>query len=246
MEVTRLVFETDRSVREDASKLRGYIGGQFREYTLLHNHTAGGVLNVYPKVQYRVLEGVPMLVGVGREARRVLTEVGERTERLKLGRSEYAVRGSRIFSSKEELCPTRGMVQYRFLCPWLAFNRGNYQRYRELREWKEKKELLSRILVGNILSLCKGLMVVVQARIYAHTHVDPVKIRYKSVHVIGLTGEFRTNFLIPDFLGVGKGVSQGFGVVRKMGRSRDDPRSDGEGSQGFPQSRVRRDSRRGG
>jgi hypothetical protein len=214
MEVTRVVFETDRRIEEDASKLRGYIGRRFKEYSILHNHTGTGVLNVYPKVQYRVLEGVPMMVGLGKEARRVLIEVTEEIEALKLGRSEYTVKGTRIFSSNDDVRPTKGMVQYRFSSPWLAFNSQNYRRYMELRDWKEKKEMLGRILVGNILSMCKGLGVVVRKRLSAHTHVDPMGVRYKGINVIGLTGEFRTNFLIPDFLGLGKGVSQGFGVVK--------------------------------
>jgi len=29
------------------------------------------------------------------------------------------------------------------------------------------------------------------------------------------TGDFTTNFLIPDFLGIGKQSARGFGVVRK-------------------------------
>lgn len=33
-----LILDMDRSVNESASRLRGYIGNMFKEYTLVHNH----------------------------------------------------------------------------------------------------------------------------------------------------------------------------------------------------------------
>ena len=43
-----------------------------------------------------------------------------------------------------------------------------------------------------------------------------IRDRYKGIPVMGFTGEFRVNFKIPDFFGLGKGVSQGFGVVKRV------------------------------
>jgi hypothetical protein len=68
--------------------------------------------------------------------------------------------------------------------------------------------------VGNILSMCKSLDYVVTSKLYVHSRLDEENVDYKAIPVIGFTGEFRVNFKIPDFFGVGKGVSQGFGVVK--------------------------------
>ncbi len=40
------------------------------------------------------------------------------------------------------------------------------------------------------------------------------KIVYKGTEILGFTGRFKVNFKIPDFFGLGKGVSQGGGTVR--------------------------------
>ncbi|MCK4734889.1 MAG: CRISPR-associated endonuclease Cas6, partial [Methanophagales archaeon] len=103
---------------------------------------------------------------------------------------------------------------YKFLAHWLALNPGNYEKYKEIRDWKEKKEFLNGILVGNILSMCKSLDYVVTRKLYVHSRLDDEQVEFKGVPVIGFTGEFRVNFRIPDFFGLGKSVSQGFGVVK--------------------------------
>jgi len=81
-------------------------------------------------------------------------------------------------------------------------------------DWKEKKNFLNNIMIGNILSMCKGLDFVVDKKQYAHSYLDDETVKYKGVDIIGFRGEFRVNFKIPDFFGLGKGVSQGFGAVK--------------------------------
>ena len=38
----------------------------------------------------------------------------------------------------------------------------------------------------------------------------------KGMKVTGIRGEFTTNFAIPDFMGLGKSVSRGFGAVTRL------------------------------
>ena len=60
----------------DGHKLRGYFGNVFREHSeLLHNHFADGSPQYrYSLVQYKVIDRVPMLVGLG-EAAALLIEL---------------------------------------------------------------------------------------------------------------------------------------------------------------------------
>ena len=39
----------------------------------------------------------------------------------------------------------------------------------------------------------------------------------KGIKHIGFVGEFKVNFDIPDYLGLGKSVSKGFGTIKKVG-----------------------------
>lgn len=64
--------------------------------------------------------------------------------------------------------------------------------------------------------MCKGLGIIVNRRLYVHSHLNPQNVLFKGVNLTGFTGEFTVNFKIPDFAGLGKGVSQGFGTVREV------------------------------
>jgi hypothetical protein len=208
-----LMLKTDKPVEESPSKLRGYIGSRFEEYPILHHHIKEvGYLYTYPRVQYKIVEGTPYILGI-EEGARVLKEISGDLKELVLGNHRYIIKQKIFYEQEAEVKPSRKR-QYRFLTPWLALNPENYKVYKEMKDWKEKKEFLNGILVGNILSMCKGLGVVVDRRLYAHSHLDAEKVEYKNVPLLGFTGEFRVNFTIPDFFGLGKGVSQGFGVVK--------------------------------
>jgi hypothetical protein len=47
--------------------------------------------------------------------------------------------------------------------------------------------------------------------------LQPKKVYSKGIPLIGFEGMFQTNFNLPDYFGIGKSVSRGFGTVRKCG-----------------------------
>lgn len=208
-----LILNTDRPVKEEATQLRGYIGRRFSKYPILHHHTDVPILT-YPRVQYKVIEGTPAIFGI-EEGAAVLKKISGELERLELLGSEYRVVDTIIYERSVEIGAVRKPIQYHFLSPWLAFNKSNYARFHEIQDWKEKKEFLNRILTGNILSMAKGLGIVVERRLYVHSHVDRVATKYKGIGMTGFTGTFRVNFSLPEYCGIGKGVSQGFGTIRR-------------------------------
>jgi len=209
-----LILNTERPIKEDAAKLRGYIAGRFKQYPILHHHLEeAGYLYTYPRIQYKQIEGTPLVLGI-EEGADILKKISDEIEGLKLGKSVYKVASIQMTQMNAEFGPCRENNHYKFVTHWLALNPANYERYKGINDWKEKKEFLNGILAGNILSMCKGLDYVVDRKLYVHSRLDDEKVEYKGVPMIGFTGEFRVNFRIPEFFGLGKGVSQGFGVVK--------------------------------
>lgn len=213
-----LILKTDRPVKEEATQLRGYLGNEFSEYPILHHHTDVPVLT-YPRVQYKMIGGTPSIFGI-EEGADVIKKISGDIDELRLFGSRYEVLEKTMIERSTEVDIIQKPVKYHFLSPWLALNSKNYDKYSSIKEWKEKKEFLNNILVGNILSMAKGLGIVVERHLYVHSMIDPVKTRYKGVAMTGFEGEFRVNFALPEFCGVGKGVSQGFGTIKGEGESR--------------------------
>jgi len=208
-----LVLKTDAPLKENPGKLRGYLGERFKEHPLLHHHVQDdGYLYTYPLIQYKIIEGQAFILGI-EEGAQVLKEISDKIDNLILGSKAYSV-NEKILYQKEFNIKTGAKTQYNFISPWIALNSKNYSSFVMIKSWKDKKLFLNRILTGNILSMCKGLGIIVNRELYVHTHLEDENVDFKGIPMIGFRGKFTVNFQIPDFFGLGKGVSQGFGTIK--------------------------------
>lgn len=210
-----LILKTHKPIIEPAHKLRGFISNKFPEHPIFHHHLNDDrYLYTYPRIQYKIIEGIAYILGIeeGANALRKIIEI--EIDKLPLGNNIYNIEQRIFYDNNEKFMPVRNLLQYKFLTPWLALNKDNYQKFKIIEGWKEKKVMLNNILVANIISMCKGLSYDLEPNIYAHSKIKEMKVEFKGMIVNGFIGEFRTNFKIPDFFGIGKGVSHGFGAVK--------------------------------
>jgi len=109
------------------------------------------------------------------------------------------------------------LFDFRFQTPWIALNQKNYQIYTSLHLLQEKKQLLQKTLIGNILSLSKlwGYTVPATIEVDIHQFRELNLFRGVKVPFIGFFVDFQTNYLLPDGLGIGKMVSKGYGLCEK-------------------------------
>lgn len=209
-----LTLVPDRKVGVDASKLRGFFATKFNEYILLHQHNCDKVIYRYPVVQYKILKGIPLVVGIN-EGIEVLQEIYTKYDRIKLAETSYEILEKRISVKEEEFGLSDKFHTYRFETPWFALNQENFtNRYKKV-EPLEQKALLRKTLVGNILSMSKSLGYTVPGQIKCETNVQAGIGKMKGIKIATFRGEFMANFLIPDYFGLGKSVSRGFGTVKK-------------------------------
>lgn len=208
-----LELDTDKPILETADKLRGCIANKFPDYTIFHNHlNEDKYVYTYPRIQYKIIDGKALILGIeeGTKLIKMISEINT----LTLENSIYNIRQMSFYDKEEEISPTKEYIQYKFLTPWLALNQKNYPKFRSIKDWKEKKMMLNNIMIANIISTCKGLSFDIEKDIYVQSKIKEIRTKYKDKIISGFTGEFRTNFKMPDFFGLGKGVSHGFGVIK--------------------------------
>lgn len=215
LKILRLTLHSDAPMHGDATKLRGFFATSFNEYALLHQHTTDKLIYKYPLIQYKMFDGSPMVLGIN-EGANVLKDIYDKFSEIKLGDSTYTIMERGVTLKSEEFGCSEQIYSYKFASPWLALSQENYPKYTSASR-DERKELLRRILVGNLLSASKGLEYVATK----HIRLELGRMReeiclLKGTKVTGLRGEFTTNFAIPDHMGLGKSVSRGFGTVIKL------------------------------
>ncbi len=200
-----------------AEKMRGYIGNRFIEDSFLHNHeTNGKEIYRYPMVQYKIVNESPLFIGIKDGVGSLWTVFDELLE-LKFDNDEHEVFEKKSLLKKVCFGASENIFQYSFLTPWLALNEKNYEKYQMLGGWGKRKELLEKILIGNIISMSKSLGYTVPPPIEANIHhLKEVKASLKGTPMLGFLGQFSVNFEIPDYWGIGKSVSRGFGTIRRV------------------------------
>ena len=202
----------------DAEKIRGYIGRKFIDDSFLHHHTENNKLIYrYPVVQYKVIDGNPLLIGIkgGVDS---LWKVFDNMSELNLDDITHEIFYKKSLLKQVHVGISDKQISYSFLTPWLALNEKNYEQYQKLGTWAKKKELLEKILIGNIISMSKSLGYTVPEPIKADIkNVKEVQTKLKSTPMLGFLGTFSVNFSIPDYWGIGKSVSRGFGTIIKVG-----------------------------
>ena len=216
MQLTQIVLDETGLQTRDGHKLRGYLGSRFAEHGLLHNHRGDGAFRYrYPLVQYKITRGRALILGIGRGGE-ALEALFLQLNALRIGEREIPLREKQIRHRETVFGWTAKPIEYRFETPWLGLNQKNHERWPNLSE-AERAELLERVLTGNLLSLAKGLdyRLAKEQRLVAHARLKPVPVHFKNKPMLGFTGNFSVNFLIPDWLGLGKSCARGFGTVRR-------------------------------
>ncbi len=218
MKIVYLKLEPEEPFRANPSQVRGFFAKEFPDKNLLHQYDKGGKpLYRYPRIQYKVdPQGRPFIFAI-KEGVELILEIYDQIEQIEIGDRIYNIIGRELtLRDNQELSSSDEFYSYKFDSPWLPLNQENFERYNRINRLKQQ-ELLSNILVGNILSMCKGLNHWVDERIEVEISVSPREI--KALHfqdMLGFKGTFKVNFYLPEYIGIGRQVSKGFGTVRKL------------------------------
>lgn len=208
------VIYKDIKLEESAvPKLRGFFAARHRTEPLLHQHSGNTVLYRYPVIQYKVLNSHPVVVAIG-EGIGALHPLVMSAEVLRIGEQEYPCGDFDIKLSEKHVGDSRDMQNYRFLMPWFALNQHNYKKY-EQEDEAGRQALLAAILRGNVLSLAKGLNLMVESRLEVRLRLREKRIQFKNETMLAFEGDFDLNYCLPDLLGIGKSVSRGYGTLSR-------------------------------
>lgn len=202
---------TDSNIILSATQLRSYIGYKFISDTEFHHHDDSPYH--YPLIQYKKIQDTLCVMGINEFTDLIQCRLSGLQE-IVLKNIKVSIRD--IHFSKKSHIISDTLTKYEFYSPWIALNQENYTKFNRL-DGQLHKVFLEKILTANLLSTLKGLDCRIEHDLY-------VKINYfKFLPVVahkhgfsGFRGTFVTNLSLPEFIGIGKSVSKGFGIIRRI------------------------------
>jgi hypothetical protein len=136
---------------------------------------------------------------------------------VEIGNNDITLEISSVKADKCLIQTWDTMFEY-YLTKWLPLNQENYKTYCNLESIIDKYSMLEKLLTANILSFLKGINVFTNQQIICKiTDIkDQYIIDYKDIKMTAFNIKFKTNVSLPNYIGLGKGVSLGNGIVKQV------------------------------
>lgn len=204
---------TDKPVRKTPYQVKGIIMRDFRDEPIVP--LIDGSYRerfLYPRVQVKILNEQIYFVGI-KEGVEPIQSVADKLKIMNFGNITFEVDGVDVETAENRFSPATRLIRYTFLTPWIALNDTNLAKYRYM-YGDERVKFLSRLLSQNIVFLAKEMGLDLHTKIYSRLNLDTLNPKMVDDGQMGaFQGEFRANFVLPNFLGVGNGITKGYGVL---------------------------------
>lgn len=184
---------------------------------LYHNHTVDSYRYAYPLIQYKRIRNKAALFCLKEGTEAIGDFLSEGNFACQLGDRLVEMEIEKVFSKKYTVQIWDSVFRYR-ISRWLPLNTENYRKYREIDECVEKISFLENILIANLLSFTKGIGIHIESEIQCKfsSLSEPYQVTNKHVKLMAFDAEFKTNISLPDYVGIGKNASIGYGVVTRI------------------------------
>lgn len=184
---------------------------------LFHNHDDDKLRYAYPLIQYKRINKQASIVCIGEGTEAMGEFFGSCNFQFQLGERCLQMDINHIETNYTQIEVADSGTTY-MLRKWLPFNSDNFNTYNNTSGLVQRLFFLQKILIGNMLSFCKGIGVSVDKEIHCEI-TDVINERFyihKGNKKIGFDIAFKTNLVLPEFIGLGRGVSMGFGTVSRF------------------------------
>ncbi len=184
---------------------------------LYHNHNGESLVYRYPLIQYKRIGQCAAIVAIDEGADIIGQCLSSGVSELTIGGRKAAFVISDVYTTNCTISVIDEDSEY-YLHHWLPFNSENYREYNSMEDLSSRIQFMEKILVGNILSFAKGVGVSLESNVTCRIKtIDNQRlVTYKGVKMMSFDLVFKSNVTLPDLVGIGKGVSLGFGTVNTI------------------------------
>lgn len=189
------------------------------EHEWFHNHnnapgSKGKYHYRYPLIQYKLDRRRPYILFIGPGAEEAQHFFSQPDWRVTFGRQGHTAQVADMEIFDFELGVSKQPHYYQ-LRHWLAFNQENFNIYTKIDSLIEKVKFMESALAGHILAFATGVGHQFARRFELElTHIHRERpATFSGNRMLSVDVAFKSDAVLPPMIGLGRGVSQGFGIL---------------------------------
>tara|TARA_B100001996_G_scaffold348055_1_gene305987 strand:+ start:262 stop:1248 length:987 start_codon:yes stop_codon:yes gene_type:complete len=212
--VVRIV--TDKPVRKTPYQVKGVFMKQYPDEPIISMvNGTNREKYLYPRVQVKILNEQIFIIGLNEGVEPVLS-LKEQIQTLDFGNISFNVVESDSELLKNQFQMTDKLIHYRFITPWVALNQSTGNKFRKIKN-QEKIKFLNTLLAQNLIFIIKEFGTVLDEKVYIKVIVPSLFPKAVDEKRWGsFNGEFKTNVFLPSYIGIGNGLTRGYGTIFGM------------------------------
>ena len=167
---------------------------------------------LYPRVQVKILNEQIYIVGIKDGADPVI-EMTKELELLDFGNITFNILDIDLEENIDQFQHVDQLLTYKFVSPWVALSKNTQNRYKFLKN-ADRTAFLNRLLGQNIVFLAREMEVNLNEKVYTKLRLDSLSPKPANENNwASFSGEFQTNFVLPNYIGIGNGITRGYGAI---------------------------------
>jgi len=204
---------TDKPVRKTPYQVKGVMMNQFPDEEIVPMLDGSYRQKfLYPRVQVKILNEQIYIVGIN-EGVNSIKAIAKKMDFLDFGNITFQILNNEIEEHQNRFQPVSKLIRYRFVTPWVALNQTTGYRYRNLNN-ADRVNFLNRLLGQNIVFMAREMGMELEENIFTKVTLSSLFPRQVDENNWGaFDGEFRANFVLPNYLGIGNGITRGYGTL---------------------------------
>ena len=204
---------TDKPVRKTPYQVKGSIMKNYPKSEIVP------MLNgsyrkkyLYPRVQVKILNEKIYFLGIAEGVSAVRSLINN-FKSLDFGNITFKIKDI-IIDENGLFEQTNHINKYKFITPWVALNRTNIKKFSKT-STSQKRKFLCELLTRNLVFLTSEFKIDVDEKILTDIELEDKSLSsFNDNRDVGFEGSFLTNFLLPDFIGLGNGITRGYGSIK--------------------------------
>ena len=213
-----LCLEPENPLQFSADELRLFLNKKLAAYMEHHRSDAAGFIHRYPVLQCKQVKGDLIVIGISQGAG-CLSEITRDETLVGAGESTCLITDRDPAIRPEPFGMRESLSTFEFQTPWIALNQQYAKKFYDLKGKPHRDAFMQNLLSTTLHSLAKSLDYEIPEPIVCEAKVRFRRDRIGRENVMVFLGKFRTNLDIPDCLGIGRSVSQGYGTIKHITES---------------------------